>query len=302
MKKYLFTFLTLTLILSFFAHSVEAKIHVFACAPEWASLTREIGGDRITIFTATTSHQDPHTIRERPSMIAQMRRANLVIGSGLDLEAGWLPILLQKAGKSSVQMNAENNIMAANYIRRLGVPSQVDRSMGDVHAGGNPHVHLNPNNLLAVSDVILERLSVLNPNNKSFFEERHRAFKTKMQNQIVIWTKQAEPLKGMTVISHHPNMAYLYDWLGIISVGTLEPRPGVPPTSGHLSRLIDVARNRNVSLIEHVPYQSPRAARWLSNQTGIPSVEMPYTVGGGGTKDLFELFEKTISILLIHKK
>ena len=298
MKNYMFIFLALFLTITFFAHSAEAKIHVFACGPEWASLTREIAGDRVTIFSATTARQDPHTVTARPSLIAQMRRADLVIGAGGELEMGWLPILLQKAGKSSVQMNAVNNIMASNYIRRLEVPERIDRSMGHIHAAGNPHVHLNPNNLLIIADVILARLVALDSANRSFFEERNRAFKSKMQERIRTWTKQAESLKGMTIIVHHPNMAYLYDWLGIVYVATLEPRPGVPPTSRHLSGLVDVAKNRNVALIEHVTHESPKSAQWLSGQTGIPKVEMPFTVGALGTKDFFDVFEKSIQILL----
>ncbi|MCL2025791.1 MAG: zinc ABC transporter substrate-binding protein [Leptospirales bacterium] len=296
MKKYLFSLFAFAAF-AVFAHSAEAKINVFACEPEWASLTREIAGDRVTIFTATTAHQDPHTITARPNLIAQIRRADLVIGAGAELEIGWLPVLL-KNGKSSIQMNAENNIMAASYVKRLDVPERIDRSMGDIHADGNPHVHLNPNNLLIISDVILARLSALDSANKSFFEERHRAFKSKMQDHIKKWAKQAEPLKGMVVISHHPNMSYLFNWLGIVSAGSLEPKPGVPPTSQHLSKLVAVAKNRNVSLIEHVTHESPKAAQWLSDKTGIPKVELPFTVGALGTKDLFELFEKNISILL----
>jgi zinc/manganese transport system substrate-binding protein len=231
-----------------------------------------------------------------------MRKADLVIGSGAELETGWLPILLQKAGKKSVQMGSENNIMAADYVKLLEVPKQLDRSMGDIHAEGNPHVHLNPNNLLPVSDVILARLSALDPANKVYFEQRHEAFKTKMQNQIQIWEKQAAPLQGMAVISNHSNMTYLYDWLGIVSAGTLEPKPGVPPTSKHLSELIDIAKKKNVRLIVYAPYENPKTARWLSGKTGIPAVEMPFSVGGSGTKDLFELFDKTIQILLSNKE
>jgi len=281
-----------------FVPSAEAKVNVFACTPEWASLTREIAGDKVTIFTATTVQQDPHTITARPSLIAKMRGTDLLVCTGAGLEAGWLPVLQQTAGKRSVQASGENVIMAARLARLLEVPEKIDRSMGDVHPEGNPHVHLNPNNLLPVSDAILEQLSALDPANKSFFEERHKEFRSKLQSQIKAWTKQAEPLRGMVVISNHPNMAYLYNWLGIVCAGTLEPLPGVPPTSRHLSQLVTIAQNRNVTLIDYVPFENSTAAKWLSDKTGIPYVEMPFTVGGGGTEDLFQLFERTIQILL----
>ena len=299
MKRILIIFAFLAVVL--FASSARAKVNVFACESEWASLTREIAGDKVSVFAATTAQQDPHTIAAKPSLIAQMRKADLVICSGAELEVGWLPILLQNAGKSSVQAGGENNILASNYVKRLEVPAVIDRSMGDVHPEGNPHVHLNPNNLLTVSNLILTRLAALDPSNKSSFEESHAAFQSKLKDKIKEWEKKAAPLKGMIIISNHPNMTYLYNWLGIVSAGTLEPKPGVPPTSSHLSKLIDITKNRDVRLIETVPFENPKPAQWLSDKTGIPYVEMPFTVGGGGTEDLFSLFDSCIEILLSKK-
>ena len=283
------------------ASSAYAKVNVFACQPEWASLTGEIAGDRVSIFTATTAQQDPHTVAAKPSLIAQIRKADLVIGSGAELEIGWLPMLLQQAGASSIQMGGENNIMAAGYVKRLEVPERIDRSMGDVHPEGNPHVHLNPNNLLALADRVLARLAELDPSNKPFFEERHAAFQSKLKAKIKEWEKLAAPLAGMALILNHPNMTYLCDWLGIVVAGALEPKPGVPPTSRHLTAMVDIAKKRHVRLIGYVPFENPQAAKWLSDQTGIPYVEMPYTVGGGGTADLFSLFEKSIQLLLAKR-
>ncbi|MCL2389266.1 MAG: zinc ABC transporter substrate-binding protein [Elusimicrobia bacterium] len=297
MKKYLFAFL-ITALLFVLSTSVHATIRVFACGPEWESLTREIAGDRVEIFTATTAFQDPHTIAARPGLIAQMRRADLVIGAGAELEIGWLPLLLQRSGNRSIQMGAENNIMAANHVTLLEVPATIDRSMGDIHAEGNPHVHLNPHNLFPISDAILARLVVLDPANADYFTQRHRAFTARLRNQITIWERQAQPLRGMNVIPNHRNLSYFYDWLGINAIAYLEPRPGVPPTTRHLATLVDVARNNNVRLIEFVPFESPRGARWLSQRTDIPAIEVPFNVGAQGTTDLFELFDRTIEIFL----
>jgi len=295
MKNNLFIFLASALL----AVSAEAKKpNVFACTPEWASLTLEIAGDKVNIFTATTAQQDPHLATARPSLIAQMRKADLLVCSGGGLEEGWLPTLQKNAGGPSVQEHGEHAIMATKYVKMIEIPKKIDRSLGDLHPEGNPHVHLNPHNLLPVADVILKRLSALAPEHKTFFEERHQKFSSKLKSQIKIWAKQAEPLKGMRVISNEMNMSYMYEWLGIVYAGTLQPLPGLPPTLQRLSQLVEVAKAQRVALIEYAPFESPKSAQWLSSKTGIPHVELPFTVGGGGTEDLWQLFEKTIQILL----
>ena len=280
-----------------FPMTARAEVNVFACEPEWASLVQEIGKDKVSVFSATTAFQDVHTITARPSLISKIRNADLLICSGGGLEIGWLPILLQKAGTSSIQPNGNASIMASQYVKRLEVPKQVDRSMGDVHPEGNPHIHLNPNNLLIISDVILEKLTTLDSANKSFYEAQHKAFQDKMKTKIKEWEKQIALLKGKAVISNHKNMTYLFDWLEMKPVDELEPKPGIPPTSKHLSELVQTAADKNVSIIVYAPYESNKPANWLSKKTNIPAVQLPYTVGGQETTDLFQLFDVSIQLL-----
>ncbi|MDR1694255.1 MAG: zinc ABC transporter substrate-binding protein [Lactobacillaceae bacterium] len=299
MKKYIFTTVLFLMFQPFYA---RAEINIFACETEWAALAEELGGDKVSVFSATTALQDPHTIAARPSLISKIRNADMLVCSGGGLEAGWLPILLQKAGKTSIQANGDASIIAVDYVRRLEVPKQVDRSMGDVHPDGNPHVHLNPNNLLVVSDIISEKLIAQDTENKAFYESRLNSFKEKMTAKIKAWEKQAAPLKNTAVIANHKNMSYLFDWLGMNAVENLEPKPGVPPTSKHLSELVNTVKNKDVKLIVYAPYESKKPANWLSNETDVPAAQLPYTVGGNNTSDLFQLFDETIKIMLDKKE
>ena len=147
--------------------SAHATLQVFACEPEWAALASEVGGDKVVSFSATHAQQDPHYIRARPSLISKARRADLIICSGADLEIGWLPLLLERAG-SNVQPGRLGNLMAFHYVPLLEIPVVVDRSMGDVHPDGNPHIHLDPYNILRVAEELSDRLISLDGSNSDF--------------------------------------------------------------------------------------------------------------------------------------
>lgn len=288
MKFKLFIFLA---VFQFCAAQANA-FNIFACEPEWASLAREIGGDKVEVFSATTAFQDAHYIQARPSLIANMRKADLVICSGAGLESGWLPILFQKTNKKDV-------IYAAQYVKTLDVPVKLDRSEGDVHPEGNPHIHLNPYNILKISDVILEKLLAIDSANRDFYEANHLSFNKKMNAKIKDWEKQASSLKGINVITKHKNFTYLFNWLGINNVGTLEPKPGVAPTSKHLSELVETAKSKDVKLIVYTPFEDEKAAKWLSDKTGVKYIQLPFTVEGNKkATDLFSLFDETISLIV----
>src|SRR3954466_4402553 len=136
----------------------SAALNVFACEPEWASLAQELGGDKVSVTSATTAKQDPHRIEARPSLIARIRSADLLICSGSELEVGWLPLLLTQSGNDRIQQGSPGFIEASQYVVKLEIPKVVDRSLGDIHPAGNPHVHLDPRNIVKVGSVITERL------------------------------------------------------------------------------------------------------------------------------------------------
>src|SRR5690349_43501 len=141
------------------AVSAGAAVNVFACEPEWAALAKELGGDKVSAVSATTALQDPHQIQARPSLIARIRDADLLVCSGAELEIGWLPLLLTQSGNSRVQIGAPGYLEASQYVRKLEVPRVLDRSLGDIHAAGNPHIQTDPRNIAKVADVLAQRLA-----------------------------------------------------------------------------------------------------------------------------------------------
>jgi len=287
------------LLFSCFAAPAFAALKVLACEPEWAALAAEIGGDKVQASSATTAFQDPHRIEARPSLIARTRNADLLVCTGLDLEVGWLPILLQQSGNPRIVPGQPGYFEAGSLVNRLDVPTRVDRSEGDVHAAGNPHIQQDPRNIARIADALVQRMSRIDTGNAAYYQSRYQAFSARWQAAIKKWEQQAAPLKGVAVVEHHKNMEYLLNWLGMRSVGTLEPKPGVEPSAAHLSELEAQLRQQPAKMVLRAAYQDARASQWLAEHTHIPTVMLPFTVGGDDkAKDLFGLFDDTVARLL----
>ena len=287
-----------TLLLGLFTLPAFARLQVFACEPEWGSLLQELAGDKVEVSVGTTALQDVHQIDAKPSLIARVRKANLLVCTGAELEIGWLPQLIQQSGNHQVA-DGLGYFMAASQITTLEKPSQVDRAQGDVHPEGNPHFQLDPYRVLKIADGLSARLAQVDPSNAATYQQRLADFTTRWQAAIKRWETRAAPLKGRRIIVHHVSWIYLEQWLGMTEAGALEPKPGVPPTSAHLSSLISTAKEQGVYAIISAAYQDPKPAQWLSERTGLPVLVLPYTVGGDAqSKDLFGLFDSTIDKLL----
>ncbi len=277
----------------------HAVLNVFACEPEWAALATELGGDKLQAFSATTAKQDPHRIEPRPSLIAKLRRADLMICTGAELEAGWAPMLLRQAANPRVQPGQPGHFEAAAQVQRLDVPARVDRAAGDVHAGGNPHVHTDPRRIATIAARLAERLAQIDVANAAHYRARHADFAQRWTQAIAAWEARAAPLRGARIVAHHKDWMYLFDWLGLIAAGTLEPKPGVPPGAVHLAALKSELARLPARALVRTPYQDPRPSEWLAQQTGIPPVVLPYTIGGSErATDLFRLFDDTLDRLL----
>jgi zinc/manganese transport system substrate-binding protein len=277
----------------------SAAVNVFACEPEWASLAQELGGDKVSVVSATTARQDPHHIEARPSLIARMRAADLVVCSGSELEIGWLPLLLTQSGNGRVQPGSPGYLEASRYVLRLEVPTALDRSMGDVHPGGNPHIQTDPRNIAKVAKVLAERLAQLDAANAAVYRSRADSFDKRWAEAIARWEKQAAPLRSVPLVQHHKGFTYLIAWLGMREVGNLEPKPGIPPTTSHLVELVDQMKQAPAKVIVYSSYDDPKAAQFLSQRSGIPSVMLPFTVGGSDrAKDLFGYFDDLVARLL----
>ncbi|MBA5604022.1 zinc ABC transporter substrate-binding protein [Duganella sp. FT3S] len=281
----------------------HATVNVLACEPEWEALTTELGGDKVKVSSATNALQDPHRIEARPSLIARTRNANLLVCTGLELEVGWLPVLIQQSGNGRIGAGQPGNFEAGAYVPRLDVPGKVDRSEGDVHAAGNPHIQQNPHNIALVAVALAKRLAELDPANAAYYQARQKDFAARWDAAMQKWEKQAAPLKGVAVVEHHKNMEYLMNWLGLRQVGTLEPKPGVEPSAAHLSELLGQLQRQPARMVLRAAYQDGRASQWLSEHAKIPAVVLPFTVGGDDrAKDLFGLFDSTVQRLLDANK
>jgi zinc/manganese transport system substrate-binding protein len=277
----------------------HAALNVFACEPEWAALAREIGGGEVRVYAATTALQDPHRIEARPSLIAQMRRADLVVCSGADLEAGWLPVLLREAGNARVQPGRPGYFEASRFVPLLEQPASLDRAQGDVHAAGNPHIHTDPRNLARVGAALAARMAELDAAGAAGYQARWNDFSARWNAAITRWESRAAPLKNLPVAVQHKSFSYLLAWLGMVEVVTLEPKPGVEASVSHLARVATQLQTTPVRAVLRAAYQSPRPAEWLAQRTGIPALVLPYTVGGSArASDLFGLFDDTLDQLL----
>ena len=286
-----------------FCSSGFAAVNIFACLPEWAALASELGGNKVSVYQASNALQDPHRIEARPSLVARMRSADLAICTGAELEIGWLPVLLQTAGNQKVQPGQPGFIAAADFVDKLEVPTRLDRADGDVHPAGNPHIQLDPHNISKVGVVLTQRLERIDAGNAAYYEERGKEFQTRWSQAMSRWEKDATGLKGLRLVPYHKNIVYLSHWLGLNEVMYIEPKPGIPPSSGHLSELVSRLQAEPADAVVRTSYQDPKAAGWLSEKTRIPVVELPYTVGGTpGAKDLFGLFDDSIARLKAVKK
>ena len=281
------------------AASAHASLRIFACEPEWAALAQELGGSLVDVSVATGALQDPHQIQAKPSLIARARNADMVVCTGAELEIGWLPILLQQSGNAKVQPGQPGNFAAADSVRKLDVPGQLDRSQGDVHAAGNPHIQTDPRNIARVAEALGARLQQIDPAHAADYAQRQADFGRRWQQAIARWTALAVPLKGVPVVSQHKAFVYLYDWLGLKEVAVLEPKPGIEPTASHLQSVQATLKANPARMVLYAAYQDPRASEWLSKNAGVAVVKIPFTVGGtDGAKDLFSLFDDTIARLL----
>jgi zinc/manganese transport system substrate-binding protein len=277
-------------------------LEVFACEPEWAALVRVLAPDA-NIISATHARQDPHHVEARPALIALLRRADLAVCTGAGLEAGWLPMLQQRAANPRVQDGEPGMVHAAEHVRRIDErPASGGPFAGDVHGEGNPHVHLDPRRLLEIARVVAARLAQVEPARADAVRARLAAFETAWTARIDGWRAAAAPLRGRTVAAQHGSFAYLWDWLGIAQVVDLEPLPGMPPTPRHLQRVLEQLRAAPGTLaIVAAEHQDPRSARWVGTQLGgaVPVLVLPATVTDPAAPDaLGAWFDSLLRALL----
>lgn len=290
-KNHQFAFVLLALLL---AGEAQAKLNVFACEPEWAALTAELAGEYVEVFAATHASQDPHHVEARPSLIARLRNADLAVCTGAELEAAWLPMLQRRARNPKVLPGQPGYFEATDMVMLLDKPDALDRAEGDVHGEGNPHVQLDPRRVLEIAEALSARLQQIDPSNSLVYRQRWQDFATRWQAALDRWQGEAAALRGKRVVVHHREWVYLLDWLGMQRVGSLEPKPGIPPNMAHLVQL----KQQSADLILLSPLNDTKPSAWLQAQTGTPTVVLPQTVGAvPGSDQWFSFFETIIGRL-----
>jgi len=278
-----------------------SALNVFACEPEWSALVTELAGSDIEITVATTAFQDPHSLQAKPSLIAAMRRTDLVICTGADLEIGWLPLLLRRAGNRNIQAGSPGNFAASDYVRKLEVPKVIDRAQGDVHPQGNPHIHLRPGNIARVADALAERLAEIDPGNGAIYQARLEDFQSRWESSTEQWEERSLALNGLRLASHHRSFSYLADWLDLDIVATLESKPGIPPSGAQLAALLEQLTPNPPAGVIRTPYENEKPSRWLSDRLDLPEIRLPFSIGGTDEViDLFTLYDVTLRMLEEH--
>lgn len=280
------------------SHSALAQMNIFACEPEYAALAKELAPDA-RIYSATTAMQDPHLVQARPSLIAKMRQADLAICAGAELEVGWLPMLQMKAANMQVRSTDKGMFFAAEHVKTLDQMSNVDRSMGDIHRLGNPHVHFSPQRMLTIAQALTDKLIQLDEKQSAEYQQQLSLFTSRWQLAMTKWQVKARGLQGMKVIAYHSSFRYLFDFANIEQVADLEPKPGLPPTSSHLASLLKRAGKGDIAAIIIASYQDQRGANWLAEKSNLPVVVLPLSVGGNEqSNDLFSLYDSSLDLLM----
>ena len=271
-----------------------AALNIFVCEPEWKAFLQSHAPEA-TIYSATTAKQDPHYVQARPSLIAKMRQADMAMCSGAELEVGWLPMLQVRSSNAAVQNGSPSMIYATDFINMLDTHEHVDRSMGDIHAHGNPHVQFAAKDMISLSHAVTKRLKLVDPDNSQSYQFNGMKFRAHWRKKLRLWSKKAAPLKGKQVVGYHATYRYLYNWLGMKQVADLEPKPGISPTTSHLQSLTKLDLD-SFDAIVYSSHQDQRPANWLQQHAKKPVIKLPLTVSDAESLDA--MYDKVIDDLL----
>jgi zinc/manganese transport system substrate-binding protein len=277
-----------------------SRLSVVTATTDLASLAQEVGGDRIDVESIARGYQDPHFVEAKPSFLLKLRKADILVVVGLQLEIGWLPPLITQSGNPKIQgPGAPGYLDASQFAEIMEIPTQqVTRAMGDVHPLGNPHYWLDPDNGRRIAKGIMEKLSQMQPENAAYFQERFQSFDKRIQQAMQNWDAQMKPFKGSKVVTYHrswPNLAKHFD---LDVVGYVEPRPGIPPSPGHTVELIGQMKRDGVKVILVEPYFDLKTPNAIARDTGAQVVVLMPSVGGEKeVTDYFKLFDYDIALL-----
>ena len=268
------------------------QLHVVATYAYIGDIAQRIGKDRVEVVSLARGDYDPHFIIPKPSYIAKVRTADLLIINGAQLEIGWLPQIIRQANNGTVQPGERGFLDLSMHIHLIDVPTSVSRELGDVHPDGNPHFFLDPDNTLIIAKTIAERLSELDPDNQTFYEQNEKEFDTLWQEKMKGWEAALQPLKGTKVIEYHKIFDYFFKRFGFQLVGTIEPLPGIPPTTRHIAEVEELVKREGVKFILQDVYNPQDASQYLSRKLNVKLIILPHDVGSVREADnVFSVFD-----------
>jgi len=297
-----FGFFLSALALGIFAMPALAagKIKIVTATSDLAALAQEVGGDHVEVESIAKGYQDPHFVEAKPSYLLKLRQADLLVVVGLQLEIGWLPPLITQSGNSRIQVGGPGYLDASQFAEILEKPTgEVTRAQGDVHPYGNPHYWLDPENGRRVAKGIADKLAELRSSDAAYFNQNFESFSQRLTDASKKWLAEMEPYRGRKVITYHRSWPNFLKYFGLVTMGEIEPRPGIPPTPSHTLDLINIVKREHVSVILVEPYFDPKTPQSIARETGAQVVIMPPSVGGEKEiTDYFKLFDYDLNLLI----
>jgi ABC-type Zn uptake system ZnuABC Zn-binding protein ZnuA len=280
------------------AASAADKIRVVATIPDLKALAEEVGGKQVDVETLARGNQNAHELEIRPSLMLKLRRADILLENGLELDT-WADVVVQGANNPNIVRGAPGRIDVSRGIQVLEVPStRVDRSMGDVHPLGNPHYSLDPGMAPVITQNIVDAFARFAPDRRAEFERNRQAFLSRLDEAMARWTRTMEPLKGAKVIVYHPQWIYLLTRFGLSQAGTLEDRPGIPATPSHLTKIIRQMKDERIKVIIVEPWNDLKLATRVADEAGAKAVVLASMVGGvKGTDSYIEAIDHNVTTL-----
>jgi zinc/manganese transport system substrate-binding protein len=274
------TLLAIIAALGLTAARAEARVDVVTTIETFKVITEEIGGGNVSVTALVGANVDPHFVDPRPSYALTLNRAELLIHVGLDLEAGWLPPLLEQSRNPKIQTGQPGNLDASTAGITVLEGTGTSRSQGDIHPLGNPHYWLPPANALAVARAITARLKQIDPARSADYDQGLARFVARAEARAKEWARLAEGLRGVKVVSYHKSWSYLTGWLGLVEIGYVEPKPGIPPSPSHLAQLVQTAKTAGAKMVIVESYYPQNTARRVAELAGMKLVTLPSDAGG----------------------
>ena len=275
------------------------KIRVVATIPDLADMTRHIGGDLVDVTSIATGVEDIHAVPMKPSFAVLLNRADVLVVLGLSAEHAFIPALLEAARNPGILQDSPGYIDTSVYVAPLEVPIRIDRSLGDQHPMGNPHYNLDPVHGKDMARAIADGLSNKYPEYHATFQRNLDAYLAQLDAAIARWEKMAAPLKGVKLVSYHPDMIYFAERFGMEAVGTIEIRAGIDPTPSHIAELEDQMKREKVQIVVRELHYPANLAETIAKQTGATLVELPAMAGGlPDTKDYISFVDHNVRTML----